>query len=204
MVSTRSTVQKLIPLDPELEQNLRRKRREQILQWVPPLQGTFLQSLNSGDLHSKGKMAFVIPEAGLPLGDSLTAYTTNIPSCITYPAVEEGSTFEIKQHMLNILPTFHGLSSDDPNMHIAEFLMGCKNILVRGFLAESIKLRLFPYTLKDQVRRWLLILSFGSISTWAQLSEKLLNKYYPASKTLDMRTQILSFAQKPNEEFHEA
>ncbi|CAN6678248.1 unnamed protein product [Malus baccata var. baccata] len=188
MVSTRSTVQKLIPLDPELEQNLRRKRREQTLQKARPLQETFLQSFFSGDLHNKEKMAFVIPEAGLPLGDSLTAHTTNIPSCITYPAVEEGSAFEIKHHMLNILPTFHGLSSDDPNMHIAEFLMWCKNILVRGFSAESIKLRLFPYTLKDQ----------------AQLSEKILNKYYPASKTLDMRTQILSFAQKPNEEFHEA
>ncbi|CAN6544237.1 unnamed protein product [Malus baccata var. baccata] len=149
-------------------------------------------------------MAFVIPEASLPLGDSLIAHTTNIPSCITYPAVEEGSTFEIKQNMLNILPTFHGLSSDDPNMHIAEFLIGCKNILVRGFSAESIKLRLFPYTLKDQARRWLLTLPSGSISTWAQLSEKFLNKYYPASKTLDMRTQILSFAQKPNEEVHEA
>ncbi|CAN6725298.1 unnamed protein product [Malus baccata var. baccata] len=149
-------------------------------------------------------MAFVIPEADLPLGDSLTAHRTNIPSCITYPAVEEGSAFEIKQHMLNILPTFHGLSFDDPNMHIAEFLIGCKNILVRGFSAESIKLRLFPYTLKDQARRWLLTLPSGSISTWAQLSKKILNKYYPASKTLDMRTHILSFAQKPNEEFHEA
>ncbi|CAN6725504.1 unnamed protein product [Malus baccata var. baccata] len=204
IVSTRSTVQKLIPFDPELEQNLRRKRREQNLQRVRPLQETFLQSAFSGDLHNKEKMAFVIPEAGLPLGDSLTAHTTNIPSCITFPAVEEGTAFEIKQHMLNILPTFHGLSSDDPNLHIAEFLMGCKNILVRGFSAESIKLRLFPYTLKDHARRWLLTLPFGSINTWAQLNEIFLNKYYPASKTLDMRTQILSFAQKPNEEFHEA
>ncbi|KAM2651322.1 hypothetical protein EV1_015220 [Malus domestica] len=119
MVSTRSTVQKLIPFDPELEQNLRRRRREQNLQRVRPLQETFMQSVFSGDLHNKEKMAFVIPEAGLPLGDSLTAHTTNIPSCITYPAVEEETAFEIKQHMLNILPTFHGLSSDDPNMHIA-------------------------------------------------------------------------------------
>ncbi|KAM2179109.1 hypothetical protein ACFX1R_034125 [Malus domestica] len=99
MVSTRSTVQKLFPFDLELEQTLR-GRKEKNLQWVPPLQGTFLQSSISGNLHSKGKMAFVIPEAGQPLGDSLTAHTINIPSCITYPAVEEGSTFEIKQHMV--------------------------------------------------------------------------------------------------------
>ncbi|KAM0985953.1 hypothetical protein ACFX2C_013176 [Malus domestica] len=120
MVSTRSTVQKLISLDPEFEQHLRRKRREQNLQRVRPLQERFLKSVF--DLHNKEKMAFVIPEAGLPLGDSLTAHSTNIPSCITYPAVEEATAFEIKQHMLNILPTFHGLSSDDPNMHITEFL----------------------------------------------------------------------------------
>ncbi|CAL8992783.1 unnamed protein product [Prunus brigantina] len=204
MVSTRSAVQQLFPFDPEPEQSLRRRRREQNLLWVPSLQGTFLQSLYSEDLHSTETMAFVIPEAGDPLGNSLTAHATNIPGCITYPAMEEGSTFEIKHHMLSILPTFHGLSTDDPNMHIAEFLMGCKNILVKGFSTESIKLRPFPYTLKDQARRWLLTLPSGSISTWNQLSEKFLNKYYPASKTLDMRTQILSFAQKPNEEFHEA
>ncbi|CAL9020135.1 unnamed protein product [Prunus brigantina] len=204
MVSTHSAVQQLFPFDPEPEQSLRRRRREQKLLWVPSLQGTFLQFLYSEDLHRTETMAFVIPEAGDPLGNSLTAHATNIPGCITYPAVEEGSTFEIKHHMLSILPTFHGLSTNDPNMHIAEFLMRCKNILVKGFSAESIKLRLFPYTLKDQARRWLLTLPSGSISTWNQLSEKFLNKYYPASKTLDMKTQILSFAQKPNEEFHEA
>ncbi|CAL9001585.1 unnamed protein product [Prunus brigantina] len=176
MVSTRSAVQQLFRFDPEPEQSLRRRRREQNLLWVPPLQGTFLQSLYSEDMHNTETMAFVIPEAGDPLGNSLTAHATNIPGCITYPAVEEGSTFEIKHHMLSILPTFHGLSTDDPNMHIAEFLMGCKNILVKGFSAESIKLRLFPYTLKDQARRWLLTLPSGSISTWNQLSEKFLNK----------------------------
>ena len=26
--------------------------------------------------------------------------------------------------MLEILPSFHGLSTDDPNMHLTEFLMG--------------------------------------------------------------------------------
>ncbi|CAN6720271.1 unnamed protein product [Malus baccata var. baccata] len=63
MVSTRSTVQKLIPFDPELEQNLRRRRKEQNLQRVRPLQEIFLQTVFTGDLHNKEKMAFVIPEA---------------------------------------------------------------------------------------------------------------------------------------------
>ncbi|CAN6678253.1 unnamed protein product [Malus baccata var. baccata] len=149
-------------------------------------------------------MAFVLPTAGQPLRESLAAHATEVPSCITYPKVEDGSTFEIRHHMLEILPSFHGLSTDDPNMHLTEFLMGCKNIYVRGFLAESIKLRLFPYTLKDGARKWLLTLPSGSITSWNQLSAVFLSKYYPASKTLDMRTQILTFAEKPNEAIHEA
>ncbi|XP_070669027.1 uncharacterized protein [Malus domestica] len=149
-------------------------------------------------------MAFVLPTAGQQLRESLAAHATEVPSCITYPEVEDGSTFEIRHHMLEILPSFHGLSTDDPNMHLIEFLMGCKNILVRGFSAESIKLKIFPYTLKDGARKWLLTLPFGSITSWNQLSAAFLSKYYPASKTLDMRTQILTFAQKPNEAIHEA
>ncbi|CAN6566412.1 unnamed protein product [Malus baccata var. baccata] len=104
-----------------IEQNLRRKRKEQTLQRVPPLQVTFLQSLNSEDLHSKEKMAFVIPET--------------------------------------------------------DFLMGCKNILVRGFSAESIKLRLFPYTLKDQARRWLLTLPSESIAQIEKMEKRLDAKF---------------------------
>lgn len=106
--------------------------------------------------------------------------------------------------MLEILPTFHSLSIDDPNMHLTEFLMRCKNILVKGFLAELIKLRLFPYTLKDGARRWLLTPPSRNITSWTQLSEAFLSKYYPASKTLNMHTQILSFAHKPNEAIHDA
>ena len=87
---------------------------------------------------------------------------------------------------------------------ISQSLMGCINIIVKGFTEESIKLRLFLYSLKDKARTWLLTLPFASITSWAQISDKFLNKYYLASKTLDMRTQILSFAKKPNEEFHEA
>ncbi|CAN6547006.1 unnamed protein product [Malus baccata var. baccata] len=121
-------------------------------------------------------MAFVLPTAGQPLRESLAAHATEVPSCITYPKVEDGSTFEIRHHMLEILPSFH----------------------------ESIKLRLFPYTLKDGARKWLLTLPSGSITSWNQLSAVFLSKYYPASKTLDMRTQILTFAEKPNEAIHEA
>ncbi|CAN6698180.1 unnamed protein product [Malus baccata var. baccata] len=194
----------LADFDSEPERTTRQRRGDKNLQWESSLQETILHNLFTGVLDSEEVMAFVLPTAGQPLRESLAAHATEVPSCITYPEVEDGSMFEIRHHMLEILPSFHGLSTDDPNMHLTEFLMGCKNIFVRGFSAESIKLRLFPYTLKDGARKWLLTLPSGSITSWNQLSAAFLSKYHPASKTLNMRTQILTFAQKPNEAIHEA
>ncbi|CAL9025498.1 unnamed protein product, partial [Prunus brigantina] len=112
-------------------------------------------------------MALELPAAGRPLRESLVTRATDVPNCIVYPTQEEGDLFEIKHHMLEILPTFRGLPNEDANIHIAKCIVGCKNILIRGFSAEAIKLRLFPFTLKD-------------------------------------KREILTFTQKPNEEFHEA
>ena len=203
MVCTRSQSAQLVQFDPEPERTLHKQRREHFLVSDFSLKDTFLQRLFLGVSDRKEPMAFAMPEAGEPLRVTLAARANELPSCVVYPE-EEGDTFEIRHHMLEILPSYHGLAHDDPNMHITEFLMGCKNILVRGFSVESIKLRLFPYTLKDKAKTWLFTLPSGSITSWAQLSQKFLSKFYPAAKTLDIRTKILSFAQKPNEEFHEA
>ncbi|KAI5341712.1 hypothetical protein L3X38_009587 [Prunus dulcis] len=149
-------------------------------------------------------MALELPDAGRPLRESLEARATDVPNCIVYPEQEEGDSFEIRHHMLEILPTFRGLPNEDANIHIAKFIVGCKNILIRGFSAEAIKLRLFLFTLKDKAETWLFTRPANSITTWQQLYTKFLNKYYPASKTLNFKREILTFTQKPNEEFHEA
>ncbi|CAL9021601.1 unnamed protein product, partial [Prunus brigantina] len=200
MVQTRSGTAQLAQFDPEPERTLHRQRREVNWAWDCSLQGTFLQNL----FAKEGTMALAIPAKGRPLRESLAARATDVPNCIVYPDQAEGHSFEIKHHILEILPTFRGLPNEDANIHIAKFIVGCKNILIRGFSAEAIKLHLFPFTLKDKAETWLFTLPANSITTWKQLHTKFLNKYYPASKTLNYKREILTFTQKPNEEFHEA
>ncbi|KAM1338912.1 hypothetical protein ACFXTH_037936 [Malus domestica] len=127
-----------------------------------------------------------------------------LPRCIIYPDVEDGTTFEIKPHILNILPSFHGLPNSDPNMHLADFIEACDNTIIRGFSSEAIKLRLYLFSLKDKAKAWLHSLPANSITTCTELQEKILNKFFPSSKTLALKKEILAFAQKPNESFHEA
>ena len=187
MVSTRSQSAQLVQFDPEPERTLRKQRREIFLASDPSLKGTFLQHLFLGFLDSKVTMALALPQAGRPLKMSLVAHVNGVPNCIVYHAQEEGDTFEIKHHMLEILPTFRGLPNKDANIHIAKFIVGCKNILIRGFSTEAIKFCLFPFTLKDKVETWLFTLPANNITTCQQLHTKFLNKYFPASKTLNYK-----------------
>ena len=47
---------------------------------------------------------------------------------------------------------FHGLANEDPNLHIAYFLDICDMFRVNGVLDDAIRLRLFPFFLKDKAR----------------------------------------------------
>ncbi|KAM1020212.1 hypothetical protein ACFX2C_041621 [Malus domestica] len=213
VIGTRSKNQVLIPYDPEPERSARKLAREKYLAQDSNLGDTFLKDLFRDPESSTSifqplapvaHMALALPAAGQPLRNSLAARINAVPRCIIYPDVEDGTTFEIKPHILNILPSFHGLPNSDPNMHLADFIEACDNTIIRGFSSEVIKLRLFPFSLKDKAKAWLHSLPANSITTWTELQEIFLNKFFPSSKTLALKKEILAFAQKPNESFHEA
>ncbi|CAN6585778.1 unnamed protein product [Malus baccata var. baccata] len=196
VIGTRSKNQVLIPYDPEPERSARKLAREKYLAQDSNLGDTFLKDLFRDPESSTSifqpsapvvHMALALPAAGQPLRNSLAVRINAVPRCIIYPDVEDGTTFEIKPHILNILPSFHGLPNNDPNMHLADFIEACDNTKIRGFFYKAIKLRLFPFSLKDKTKAWLHSLPF-----------------FPSSKTLALKKEILAFAQKPNESFHEA
>ncbi|CAN6723759.1 unnamed protein product [Malus baccata var. baccata] len=123
----------------------------------------------------------------------------------TVPTVPELlCMWKMGQPLKSNLTSFHGLPNSDPNMHLADFIEACDNTIIRGFFSEAIKLRLFPFSLKDKAKAWLHSLPANSITTWTELQEKFLNKFFPSSKTLALKKEILAFAQKPNKSFHEA
>ncbi|CAL8086768.1 unnamed protein product [Prunus armeniaca] len=60
-----------------------------------------------------------------------------------------------------------------------------------------------PIQLKDKAKSWLYSLPNASIHTWEELSNKFLQKFFPAQKTNKIRKEILDFTQKEGEAFHE-
>ena len=93
---------------------------------------------------------------------------------------------------------------EDPNLHLSVFLEVCDTLKVNGASSDAIRLRLFPFSLRDKARAWLHSLPLGSISTWEELTKAFLARFFPPSKTASLRNQISTFAQRDDETMYEA
>nr|XP_027101695.1 uncharacterized protein LOC113722619 [Coffea arabica] len=128
---------------------------------------------------------------------------TQQPLCITFPALNDNIPFELKSGLIQLLPSFHGLPGEEPYKHLQEFDVVCNSMKLPGITEEQIKMRAFPFSLKDSAKDWLYYLSPGSITTWGQLMKKFLDKYFPASRAASLRKEICGIKQHPGESLYE-
>ncbi|GKE71610.1 reverse transcriptase domain-containing protein, partial [Tanacetum coccineum] len=77
-------------------------------------------------------------------------------------------------------------------------------IVVPETAATSVKLMLFPFSLEGAARIWLEKEPPRSIQTWDDLVSKFINKFFPPSKTTNLRNEITRFQQRFDETFYEA
>ncbi|RVW33161.1 hypothetical protein CK203_094850 [Vitis vinifera] len=96
------------------------------------------------------------------------------PSCIVPPTEQ----LVIRPYLVPLLPTFHGMESENPYAHIKEF--------------ED-----------DKAKIWLNSLRPRSIRTWTDLQAEFLKKFFPTHRTNGLKRQISNFSAKENEKFYE-
>ncbi|RVW88251.1 hypothetical protein CK203_038636 [Vitis vinifera] len=121
------------------------------------------------------------------------------PSCIIPPTEQ----LIIRPHIVPLLPTFHGMESENPYAHIKEFEDVCNTFQEGGTAIELMRLKLFPFTLKDKAKIWLNSLRLRSIRTWTELQADFLKKFFPTHRTNGLKRQISNFSARENEKFYE-
>ena len=190
---TRRNSSELIQEDPEIERTFRNLRRT--------------QRQRQSEMENIGEEVPVAAAAGQPMtmSDYARPNLTGAESSILRPTVA-ANNFEIKPNIIQMVQQFiqfDGVQDEDPNTHLANFLEICNTFKINGASNDAIRLRLFPFSLRGRAKQWLNSLPRGSITTWDQMAEKFLLKYFPPAKTAKLRNDISSYAQIESESFYD-
>jgi len=137
------------------------------------------------------------------LRDYSTPGVANVP---IGPVVNTGNgNFELRTGLLTMVQAnqFCGLPSEDVNAYLQNFLELCETIIIKDVALESVKLRLFPFSLSGKAKQWF-YQSKEAVNTWDKCSTAFLANFFPMSKTNALRGKISNFQQTSLESIPEA
>ena len=129
---------------------------------------------------------------------------TVVQTTIRRPPIQ-AMNFELKSVTLQMLQNilFHGLPNENPNMHFINFLKVYDTIKYNGVTEEALGLRLFPLSLGDRAKHWLTSQPPDSITSWNDLVQKFLTKFFPPAKIAQLVQEINTFGQLKGENLDE-
>ncbi|KAK9020710.1 hypothetical protein V6N11_010727 [Hibiscus sabdariffa] len=199
-------------LDPEIERTQKQlKRRIKDLMEVnrnnsqPPADGRNIPAQADGViLPPAQQMNQQLPAR--TVRDYLAEDLEGLNPAVTMPEFE-AEHFELKPVMFNMLNTlgqFGGTPNENARQHVKSFLEICNSFKIHGVSNDVLKLKLFPYSLRDKAKTWLNNLQPGSLQSWTQLCRCFLAKFSYTNMTDHLRNQITSFRQEDDEAMHEA
>nr|GEY29805.1 reverse transcriptase domain-containing protein [Tanacetum cinerariifolium] len=151
------------------------------------------------------------------MAEMLRAPTEGCVEAIVVPPILS-EQFELKHSLINMMTSkqFFRLKKDNPHDHIRWFNKINSTIKYKDVPNSVIKLILFPFSLTGAARRWLEKEPPRAarrwlekepprlITSWDDLVSKFINEFFPPSRTMNLRNEILNFQQKFDESFHEA
>ncbi|GJU21158.1 reverse transcriptase domain-containing protein [Tanacetum coccineum] len=161
-------------------------------------------SVESSNLEKPDNPPIVTMADNRTMAQLLEAPTEGYEDAIVVPEIT-ANNFEIKHGLLNLVQNkqFFGHDKEDPHAHIRYFNKITSTMKFPNVPSTSVKLMLFPFSLEGAARIWLEKEPPRSILTWDDLVSKFINKFFPPSKTTNLRNEITRF-QRFDESFYEA
>ncbi|GJT91103.1 reverse transcriptase domain-containing protein [Tanacetum coccineum] len=194
-MSTRSSARRLLSPIEDPERLLSRRNRSE-----PSL---------LFDLEEDDMVRQVPPQGPIPdlrsIKELLQAPADGVGDAIVVPPIL-ANQFELKIGLLNLVTAiaFHGFENDDPHSHIRRFTKITQTVKLNNVPSDVVKLLLFSFSLEGAARTWLEKEPPNSITTWNDLVSKFVNRFFPPSKTTNLRNEITRFQQRFGETFSEA
>src|SRR4051812_19034168 len=113
---------------------------------------------------------------------------------------------EINTTLLNLVmkDQFAGLPSEDAATHLNGFVDLCDMQKKKDVDNDVVKLKLFPFSLRDRAKAWFSSLPKNSIDSWNKCKDAFISKYFPPAKIISLRNDIMNFKQLDHEHVAQA
>ena len=69
---------------------------------------------------------------------------------------------------------------------------------------DIVKLKLFPFSLRDRAKTWFSSLPKNSIDSWNNCKDAFISKYFPPAQIISLRNDIMNFNQLDHEHVAQA
>src|SRR4051812_35685329 len=88
---------------------------------------------------------------------------------------------------------------DDADLNLNNFVELCDMQKYKEVEGDIVKLKLFPFSLREGAKIWFQSLPRNSIDSWDKCQDAFIDKYYPPAKIIQLRSNIMNFKQLDNE-----
>ncbi|KAL4313503.1 hypothetical protein GQ457_01G023330 [Hibiscus cannabinus] len=95
-------------------------------------------------------------------------------------------------NMLNTMGQFGGSPNENARQHVKYFLEICNSFKLSRVSNDVLKLKLFPYSVRDKAKSWLNNLPLCSLKSWVELC-RFLTRFNYNNMTDKLRNEIISF-----------
>ncbi|XP_047978855.1 uncharacterized protein LOC125220756 [Salvia hispanica] len=132
----------------------------------------------------------------------------NHGNMITFPEGPriDANNFELRMPLIQRVEQtpFAGRATEDANRHLSKFVEISNTLKLNGVDDDSIRVRLFPFSLTDSAKEWFECMPREKVSTWKDIVAAFLDKYYPSGTILKLKSEIFQFIQGHDEPLYEA
>ena len=117
-----------------------------------------------------------------------------------FPILDRAPNVAMKNMNPSILPTFHGMTTEDSDAFLFEFDILC---ISYNYVHDAQKLKLFHTTLKNDALRWFMGLGEYTIKSWDEMKKIFFNKYQDYCRSKDSKNDIFNMQQQDDESLEE-
>jgi hypothetical protein len=121
------------------------------------------------------------------------------PANSLHPIEAEG--YEIRPDFISLIRELNFAGSLDENSykHLQDFEEICATLMISGMNHETLKWKAFPFSLTGWAKRWYKLHISSCHGSWDFLKDQFCFALFALSKIIDLRNEVLNFAQKEGE-----